>query len=269
MQLSDYAHIVKTKYSNRFIIYRYDSTISVSLYMYGEYQQVEIDLLLQLIDENTVVYDIGGNIGYHASAFASKSKNVHSFEANPQHYNLLRMNLQDNPRCNFYNVAISDTNGTIKVETINTTEINNYGEAKVGTDEGVEVQMFSIDTLVEKGEIPPPAVMKIDVEGHEPNVFRGAQKTISKYQPVIYFEAQESKNTPEVYKFLTDLKYSLGWCVVRNYNPENFNKNTDNHFGNHAIFSIIAFPEGNPNVWPIPVQGPDDTWEKLLARQEK
>lgn len=269
MQLGDFTHVVPTKYSNRFICYRYDSTISVSLYMYGEYQQVEIDVLLQLIAENTVVYDIGANLGYHALAFASKSKNVHSFEANPQHYDLLRMNLQDNPRCNYYNVAISDHDGMTNVETINTTEISNYGESTVGTKDGTSVQMFKIDTLVDKGEIPPPHIMKIDVEGHEPMVFRGARKTIKKHQPVIYFEAQDSSNMPELYTFLDKLGYSMGWCVVRNYNPDNFNKNTDNHFGNGAIFSVIAFPKGNPNVWPVPVKGPDDTWEKLLKRQEK
>lgn len=269
MQLSDYTNTVRTRYSDQFLAYKHDLFIGASLLEYGEYQQVEIDLLLSLINENTVIYDIGGNVGYHATAFASKSKHVYTFEASPQHYDLLRRNLDGNIHCRHYNLAIGDHNGTINVETVDVTQAGNYGEACVGSDSGQTVPVRSIDTLIEKNKLMPPHVMKIDVEGHEPNVLRGALKTIRQHQPLIYLEAQDSNNTPEIYQLLTDLKYSLGWCIIRNYNPNNFNQNTNNHFENSAIFSIIAFPEKNPTVWPEPVIGPDDTWEKLLARQEK
>ena len=62
MQL-DYTDVVRTKYRDRFVIYRWDDIISASLKLYGEYQQVELDMLLQLISNDTVVYDIGSNIG--------------------------------------------------------------------------------------------------------------------------------------------------------------------------------------------------------------
>lgn len=267
MQL-EYTDVVRTKYRDRFIIYKNDDIISSSLRMYGEYQQIELDVLLQLVNENTVVYDIGSNIGYHASAFASKSKQVYCFEANPQHFKLLRMNMQEEPRCTLFNVAVSNAEGKILVEEIDVTEIGNYGMARVGTTTGTEVAMISIDTLVNNKQIPPPNLMKIDVEGHEPGVIHGALETIKAHLPVIYFEAQESENVPAVYNMLDELKYHMGWCIVRNYNPGNFNNNSDNVFGTNAIFSIVAFPPGNPNQWPLPVEGPTDTWEKLLERHK-
>lgn len=265
MQL-DYTDVVKTKYRDRFIVYRWDDIISASLRLYGEYQQVELDVLLQLINEDTIVYDIGSNIGYHASAFASKSSQVYCFEANPQHFKLLRMNLQEEPRCTLFNLAVSNATGKILVEEIDVTAIGNYGMARVGTTSGVEVSMMSIDELVASGQIQPPGLMKIDVEGHEPGVFHGAADTIKKYLPVIYFEAQESENIPELYNMLDVLGYRMGWCIVRNYNPTNFNKNFDNQFGNDAIFSIIAFPATSEIQWPLPVLGPTDTWQQLLDR---
>jgi FkbM family methyltransferase len=265
MQL-DYTDVIRTRYRDRFIVYRWDDIISASLRLYGEYQQVELDMLLQLVGEDTVVYDIGSNIGYHASAFASRSKHVYCFEANPQHYKMLRMNLQEEPRCTLFNLAVSNAAGKILVEEIDVTQIGNYGMARVGTKTGVEVAMDSIDSLVTAGKILPPGLIKIDVEGHEPGVFQGAAETIKKYLPVIYFEAQESENIPELYNMLDALGYQMGWCVVRNYNPQNFNNNPDNQFGNDAIFSIVAFPPNSPNAWPLPVLGPDDTWEKLLQR---
>lgn len=267
MQL-DYTEVVRTKYRDRFIVYRWDDIISASLRLYGEYQQVELDVLLQLIAENTVVYDIGSNIGYHASAFASRSNRVYCFEANPQHYKLLRMNLQEEPRCTLFNLAVSNAAGKILVEEIDVTAIGNYGMARVGTKSGVEVAMASIDELVNSQQILPPGLIKIDVEGHEPGVFQGAAETIKKHLPVIYFEAQESENVPEIYNMLDTLGYRMGWCVVRNYNPANFNNNTDNQFGNDAIFSIIAFPPNSTMQWPLPVQGPTDTWEQLLERNK-
>ena len=267
MQL-DYTDVVQTKYRPRFIVYRWDDIISASLRFYGEYQQVELDVLLQLITESTVVYDIGSNIGYHASAFASVSKHVYCFEANPQHYKLLRMNMQEEPRCTLFNLAVSNATGKILVEEIDVTAIGNYGMARVGTSSGVEVSMTSIDDLVKSGKILPPGLIKIDVEGHEPGVFQGAAETIKTYKPLIYFEAQESENIPEIYNMLNSLGYSMGWCVVRNYNPANFNSNTENHFGNDAIFSIIAFPPGSTVQWPLPVLGADDSWAKLLERSK-
>lgn len=267
MQL-DYTDVVRTKYRDRFVIYRWDDIISGSLRLYGEYQQVELDVLLQLITEDTVVYDIGSNIGYHASAFASRSRRVYCFEANPQHFKMLRMNMQEEPRCTLFNVAVSNAVGKILVEEIDVTAIGNYGMARVGTTTGTEVSMTSIDELVSSGQILPPGLMKIDVEGHEPGVFQGAAETIKKHLPIIYFEAQESENIPEIYTMLDSIGYHMGWCVVRNYNPANFNNNTDNQFGNDAIFSIIAFPPSNPTRWPLPVLGPTDTWEKLLERSK-
>lgn len=267
MQL-DYTDVVSTRYRPRFIVYRWDDIISASLRLYGEYQQIELDMLLQLIGEDTVVYDIGSNIGYHASAFASRSKNVYCFEANPQHYKMLRMNLQEEPRCKLFNLAISNAVGKILVEEIDVTAVGNYGMARVGTTSGAEVPMTSIDELVKTKQIPPPQLMKIDVEGHEPGVFQGAYKTIKNHLPVIYFEAQESENIPEIYTMLDSLGYRLGWCVVRNYNPANFNSNTDNQFGNDAIFSIIAVPEHSEIHWPLKVQGPTDSWEQLLERSK-
>ena len=267
MQL-DYTEVVQTKYRPRFIVYRWDDIISASLKLYGEYQQVELDMLLQLIGDDTVVYDIGSNIGYHASAFVTRSKHVYCFEANPQHYKMLRMNMQEEPRCTLFNLAVSNATGKILVEEIDVTAIGNYGMARVGTTTGVEVSMTSIDALVNSGQIKPPHLIKIDVEGHEPGVFQGAAETIKQHMPVIYFEAQESENIPEIYNMLTALGYSLGWCVVRNYNPDNFNHNPNNQFGNDAIFSIIALPPTNPTQWPLPVLGADDTWEKLLERNK-
>lgn len=264
MQLTD-LEIVRTKYQDIFVIYRYDEMVGDSLRLYGEYQQAEIDLLLQLIDNHTVVYDIGSNVGYHATAFASRARTVYCFEANPRHFKVLQTNIGDRKNCLLYNMAVSSTEGEILVEDFDSSQVGNYGAVRVGADTGTRVPKRSLDSM----HIQPPGLMKIDVEGHELDVLRGSYHLIKQHQPVIYFEAQETTDLPEIYLMLAGLGYRLGWCVVRNYNPNNFRNNSKNIFADSAIFSIIAFPAGTNHDWPLPVLGPDDSWQKLLDRSSQ
>jgi FkbM family methyltransferase len=264
LQLTD-IELVRTRYQDIFAIYHHDEMVGNSLRHYGEYQQIELDMLLQLINDRTVVYDIGSNVGYHATAFASRARTVYCFEANPRHYSILRSNISDRTNCLLFNMAVSSSEGEILVEDFDSGQTGNYGAVRVGADSGTRVVKRSLDTL----NIQPPDLMKIDVEGHELDVIRGAYHTIKQHRPIIYFEAQETTDLPEIYLTLSGLDYQLGWCVVRNYNPSNFRNNAENVFGDSAIFSIIAFPAESGHTWPLMVQGPDDSWQKLLERSKQ
>lgn len=55
-------------------------------------------------------------------------------------------------------------------------------------DRSVIVQAETIDTIVESLGWPRVDMLKIDVEGHEIEVLRGAQRTISVHRPVVFFE---------------------------------------------------------------------------------
>ena len=265
MQL-DLIDIVKTKYLDRFIIYRNDSIIGDSLSRYGEYQQIELDFLSQFIRPSSVVYDIGSNIGYHATAFSNISHNVYCFEANPDHYQLLKLNLKDNNHCRLHNLAVGKENGTILVEDFDANTPDNYGAVRVGASTGRPVQMAAIDTL----ELPPANLMKIDVEGHELAVLQGAAKMIKKHNPFIYFEAAETQDFPDIYNMLTSLSYKLYWTVIMNYNPDNYNKNSENVFASGAVCSVLAIPNSaNMQCGLSMVKDETDTWQKHLARHKK
>ena len=54
----------------------------------------------------------------------------------------------------------------------------------------VRVKVRSIDVMA--GEIAPPSLMKIDVEGAEAMVLRGARETIHRYRPVIFAEVHST-----------------------------------------------------------------------------
>lgn len=265
MQL-DTIQFVRTKYKQNFAIYSYDDIISASLRLYGEYQQIELDFISTLIPYGTVIYDIGSNIGYHASAFATMTDRVYCFEAHPQHFELLKFNVETDTCCKLFHCAVSDQVGTANITTFDLHAVGNYGTVSVNNDGGFQVPMTTIDSITAAGDIAAPGFVKIDVEGHEPQVLRGARETIAKNLPILYIEAQDSKNTPETYSILDEHGYSMSWICVRNYHDKNFNGNTENVFGNDAIFSILAVPPDTRFDSPYPLLGADDTWEKFVQR---
>ena len=54
-----------------------------------------------------------------------------------------------------------------------------------------------------------PSLMKIDVEGHELSVLRGAEKTIKKHKPAILIEIHDFTDDHEVHVFLKSLGYGV------------------------------------------------------------
>jgi hypothetical protein len=59
----------------------------------------------------------------------------------------------------------------------------------VGTE---DVPLAVLDELVDDGTLEPPALVKIDVEGHELAVLRGARKTLAAHRPAVVLEYDEA-----------------------------------------------------------------------------
>ena len=58
--------------------------------------------------------------------------------------------------------------------------------------EEIDVEVVSLDSLVEAGTIPPPTVMKIDTEGAELQAIEGARETIARHRPAIVCELHDT-----------------------------------------------------------------------------
>lgn len=254
-----------TRDSDGFWFYRNDFIIGQSLNHYGEYTQLEIDLLNAFIQPGYVVYDIGANIGVHTVPFAKKAEKVYAFEPNDKNYKLLKMNTLFNRNVKLFNTAVSDTVGTSYVSEIDLTKLGNYGEVKM-SDIGQACETVSIDHLVENKKILPPNVVKIDVEGHENSVFNGMQNTIKNNLPVIFYEAMHC-DTAKIYDMLHGLAYNLYYFPCPNYNPNNFKRNKENIFGSGGVLNILAVPFYIEHRINLPVVTDRlDTWDKAIER---
>jgi FkbM family methyltransferase len=171
------AYALKTRYGRIYCDLRYQACLP--LLQRGEYfwwRRDEPGFASLPIERGDLVVDIGANIGIMSRIFASRGATVHAFEPSPSVLRLLRLNVEGLP-VTIHDVAISDGNGVTSF-----CEIEGSSEQHIG--DGIAVAMRTLDSFALS-----PKVIKIDVEGFEHRVLRGAAKTIKTYRPVILFEA--------------------------------------------------------------------------------
>jgi len=259
---TDYAY---TRYVDKFYFYKNDTIIGQSLRHYGEYTELEIELLKNFIKPHWAIYDIGANIGYHTVAFAKLGKHVYAFEPNKKNLKLLEKNTKKLENVTVYDVACSNSVGTLHVQDFDTNVPGNYGEMLIKED-GQECKSITIDEL---DDVYGPDLLKIDVEGHELQVLRGAIKTITEFNPVIFYEAHGTE-LAEIYDLLTELGYRLYWYPCPNYNPRNYKQNRMNIFGHGGVVNILAMPKEHKKISNlVEVINRDDTIQNAFKRVQE
>lgn len=123
------------------------------------------------------ILDIGANIGTHSIYYAQHG-HVHCFEPNPIAFECLKHNMKDT-NSTLYNLAVGSVEHNIQMIT---PEEGNPGTAY--TILGGDIPVITIDSLGLNG----CDFIKIDVEGDELEVLRGAISTIRKYKPTMIIE---------------------------------------------------------------------------------
>ena len=170
------------------------------IYWRGAHEWAPMFLMQKEIKRGMVVYDIGANIGevslFCAHLLGDTSK-VYSFEPMNETFEVLKENIALNnyqTRITPFNIALSDQNG--ESDLFAATEYDAHGSFEDGlhtlyatSDRSVLLHKIKMETLDEKQkELAPPDFIKLDVEGAELHVLRGAINTLEKYHPKILLE---------------------------------------------------------------------------------
>lgn len=168
--------------------------------------------------------DVGSNIGVHTLHSAASGAHVIAFEANPATAVRIRCSVARNgfgARVHVFNAAVQDHGGP-NTRCINSPRDYNEGMAFVTSDCAADVAPVPTHTLDDffaalPRSLPAPAVFKLDVEGFEVLVLRGARRWLESVHPAtIVFElnigwlARAGQYAwTEAASILTDLGYSV------------------------------------------------------------
>jgi FkbM family methyltransferase len=160
------------------------------------------------------VLDVGANIGNHTIFFSQRFDAVHAFEPNPRTFGLLKLNTATYRNVNCHNLALSDNAARFGV----VTDPSNIGGARLVSlsddlASSCGVESVSLDSWVTTLDARV-ALMKVDVEGHEWQVFRGAQEVLLRDRPLVLFE--QAGISQDVLTLLESLGYrSFAYFDVR------------------------------------------------------
>ncbi len=131
------------------------------------------------------VLDIGANIGMTAAIMSSvvHEGNIYAFEPGPKVFEELEANCDRNNLANVHahQLAISDKPGTV-----NFSEASAYGH--LDSDGAVTVEADTVDNVVRTLGLVAVDFIKIDVEGYEWPVLRGATEVLALHKPLVYME---------------------------------------------------------------------------------
>jgi FkbM family methyltransferase len=194
---------------------RFNAGDSYAGYLMGTWEPATQDAFAAFVKPGDVVYDGGASVGFWtvlAARLAGPTGRVVSFE--PLAANIPR--IEHNVRLNgFTNVevraeALGAADGSAHFLVSADAGWGRIGEAGSHLNEKVaeiEVPVRSIDSLVRGGVIPPPAFIKLDVEGAEADVLRGAVQTLRTARPALIVELHGTAD--EVQRILVELDYSV------------------------------------------------------------
>lgn len=182
-----------------------------------DYQRDQLFEALGFVTEFDVAIDAGANYGLMTYHLSHKFKEVHSFEL----FTPVRQCLEQNVRnFNLNNVKVYDCGLGEKEKFVDvelTTSFGNHVNPNNGTGE------YLIKTI-DSFNFRKVNFIKIDVEGYEPFLLKGAEKTIQKHKPVIIMERKGhterwnlDKNTPvrmlESWGYIEKVSYSKD-CIM-------------------------------------------------------
>jgi FkbM family methyltransferase len=172
-------------------------------YWLGVYEEHVQALAATSVEAGAVVYDIGAHIGFFTVLFSRLSGQagiVYAFEPLPQNIERLMANVEVNSLANVRArcIAVSDQEGSgtlvARGSSLMAHLTENNGEAAEGV---IPVQTTTVDAMV-SGGYRIPSLLKIDVEGAEGRVIRGAARTLQSYRPWIVLEIHSAQSAEEV-----------------------------------------------------------------------
>jgi FkbM family methyltransferase len=156
--------------------------------------------LAAAVPAGKVCYDIGGYKGYMSGVMAlNGAASVHIFEPLPANLASISSLCALNPQLamTLHSCAVGASNGFMQLHVMPDTSMGKLANSSFQPNavpaESIEVKIISLDSMHACGHLPPPSLIKIDVEGAEVSVLLGATDLLRIHRPTIFLEAHSEE----------------------------------------------------------------------------
>jgi len=164
--------------------------------MWGHVYEPHVQKCLgALLSPGDVYVDVGAHIGYHAvwgASLVGQAGKVFAFEADPVNFERLSENLRPFPGSVAIKRAVWSSSGTVTFERSSQSGESGWGTLTAVRDlksgEHLEANSVSLNDWSAENGIDRLTLMKIDAEGSEVGILKGADSLIDKFRPAIISE---------------------------------------------------------------------------------
>lgn len=172
--------------------------------VFDEFEQINL-FITKFVpnDSRFLALDVGANVGLVAFPLSNFFKEVIAFEVDPENAKIFLSNLDlnDSKNVKFFNIGVGssptalelcinrviDGDGFINNGLSSLSENNRKYKKKI-----IEVNVISLDAFFSNNKIKALNFIKIDTEGFEYEVLKGANDVIQKFRPFIFYESSHT-----------------------------------------------------------------------------
>ncbi len=188
-----------------------------NLFWLGTHDRWDTFHIKRMLPQGAVFCDIGANFGYYSltlGRFLAGQGHVFAFEPHPANRKRLECNIALNQLGDSITVvgkALSDSPGKARM----TNRTDNSGAVHIAQAGDTEVDVSTLDTIVDELGLARLDFVKIDVEGFEAHVLRGAERSLRRFRPAMLIELlpgqleRAGTTTRMLVSLLNDYRYEL------------------------------------------------------------
>lgn len=218
-------------------------------YFSPDYEQENIRIINKYIKPGMSIIDVGAHIGLMSVIFGKKvgqTGAVFSFEPTPSTFEVLKKSVRINNLDSIIqteNAALSDKNGKniFYISNYNADNSNSLVNKKRidRNEKPIEVQLYSIDDYIIQKEIKQVDFIKIDAEGAELSVLKGAQNTLYQFRPKVILALHPTSiktfghSLEKIWDFITEKNYQV------EYQSSVMNK--EDFISRNGLFDVFLF----------------------------
>ncbi|HEY4215958.1 MAG TPA: FkbM family methyltransferase [Gemmatimonadaceae bacterium] len=172
----------------------------------------ELPLFCDMVQAHDLVVDVGANVGIYTHALAKRGAAIEAFEPQPWCAEVLRAYASGNSHIRVHNIALgaADASVVLRVPIVDG-RLQRGSASLVETDMTTPAETIDVDVrTLDSFGFDRVRAMKIDVEGAELGVLRGAAETIARGHPLLLVEIEQRHHAGSIDPVFAEIE-SMGY----------------------------------------------------------